>query len=432
MKARLLAAGFVLLGLWLTRQASAADWPQFRGPNGSGMAENARPPLTWSARDGVKWKAPLPGPGSSSPILLGERVFVTCYSGYGADASGAMESLQRHLVCLDRTTGRIQWTADTPAVTPEDPYRGYLTEHGYASSTPVTDGAAVYVFFGKSGVLAFDLAGHKLWQTSVGTESDIRRWGSAASPILYKNLVIVNAASESRAVIALDRKTGKQVWKAEGNRLSLSFSTPALVRASADRTDLVVAMPAEVWGLNPDTGKLLWYTTIQADGNVCPGVVAGEGVAYVTGGFQSRGSVAVKVGGKGDVSNAHVLWSIAKSSYVPTPLLYRGRLFNVNEDGIAQCWRADTGGVVYEERLSLKGEGGRVSRPIYASPVLGDGRLYVVTRRAGVYVLKAGDHFEQLAHNSPLDDSDCNATPALAGQQLFLRSNKYLYCLEAP
>ena len=439
---RSIVATFCVLGLSVSllmagegrdknQKVGTGDWPQFRGPNGTGIATDAKPPLRWTEKDGVKWETPLPGPGSSSPIVLGDRVFVTCYSGYGVEKAGSVEKLKRHLVCLDRTTGKVGWTVDVAAVTPEDSYRGYITEHGYASSTPATDGEAVYVFFGKSGVLAFDLEGKKLWQTSVGKESDIRRWGSSASPLLYKNLVIVNAASESRSVVALDKKTGKQAWKAEGKRLSLSFSTPALVKATDGRTDLVVAMPSEVWGLDPETGKQRWRTAIDPDGNICPGVVAGDGVAYVTGGYGTKGSLAVKVGGSGDVSKTNLLWSIGKSSYVPTPVLHAGRLFNVNEDGIAVCYKADKGEIVYEKRLSVKAPGGRASRPFYASPVLAGGRLYAVSRKAGVFVLAAGDTFEQLAVNPPLDESDFNASPAVVGRQIFLRSNKSLYCLEA-
>ena len=404
--------------------ADTANWPGFRGPDGTGASASAKPPLSWNTSKGVFWKMSLPGPGSSSPIIYGDRVFVTCYTGTGG-------SLKRHLLCFDKISGKQNWTADVPAVLPEDPYSGYITEHGYASSTPVTDGNAVYLFFGKSGVLAFAMDGKKLWQTSVGTGSDIRRWGSSASPILYKNLVIVNAASESRAIVALDAKTGRELWKSEGDRLSLSFSTPALVEANG-RTDLVVAMPEEVWGMNPETGKLRWTATIAATGNVCPAVVPGEGIAYVTGGFQAKGTSAIKAGGKGDVTQSNVPWTARRSCYVPTPVLNANRLFMVTEDGIAISMSSGKGDVLQEQRLSVPAIGGRGSRPFYASPVVADGHIFAVSRRAGVFVLKADDTLKQIGLNPPLDDSDFNASPAMSGGLLLLRSNTFLYALGSP
>lgn len=423
-------SALAVFGFALMSAAGGADWPRFHGPDGTGVAADAKPPLKWTDKENVAWKTALPGPGSS-PVVVGDRVFVTCYSGYGTSAAnpGTIEKLIRHLVCLDRGTGKIKWTADVPAVTPEDAYRGYITEHGYASSTPAADADTVYCFFGKSGAVAFDFDGKKRWQTGVGTQSDVRQWGSSASPVLFRDLVIVNAASEARAVVALDKKTGKEVWRADGNKLSLSFSTPALMTAG-DKTDLVVAMPGEVWGMNPETGKLRWLSAINPSGNVCPAVVPGDGVAYLTGGFQTKGSLAVKAGGSGDVSKTNLLWTARTSSYVPTPVLFKDRLHCVSEDGIAICQKTDTGAVVYEERLPVKGAGG-ASRPFYASPALADGKLYVPSRRSGVFVLKASDTFELLHQNPALDDSDFNASPAAVGNQLFLRSNKFAYCIEA-
>src|SRR5947209_18539583 len=276
----------------------ADDWRPFRGPGGSGVSRQGRVPDEWGDAKNLRWKAALPGPGSSSPVVVGGRVFVTCYTGYGtsADDPGDPKQLTRHLLCLSRADGRTLWSAAVPAARPEDPYRGYLTEHGYASGTPASDGEAVYVFFGKSGVLAFDLNGKRLWQTSVGTESDQRRWGSGSSPVLYKTTVIVNAASESRSVRALDKATGKQVWKAEAEGLDLSFGTPALVELPGGRTELALAVPGELWGLNPDTGKLLWHAAVRMAGNVAPSAVAHDGVVYATGGFDGRGTVAVLAG----------------------------------------------------------------------------------------------------------------------------------------
>jgi len=183
-------------------------------------------PVTWSAGERIAWKANLPGPGSSSPIIVGDRVFITCWSGYGDGSGGSMDKLKRHLLCLSKADGKILWDKTVPAVQPEDEYTGFITEHGYASNTPTSDGTRVFVFFGKSGALAFDFDGKQLWQTSLGTNSNSRRWGSAASPILYKETVIVAAMDEGGAVVALDKTTGKQVWKApaEGSGAGLQHT----------------------------------------------------------------------------------------------------------------------------------------------------------------------------------------------------------------
>ncbi len=406
--------------------AWAADWPQFRGVGGSGVASEATPPLEWSDSKNLKWKTALPGAGSSSPILVGDAIFVTYYKGVDGSDAG---KLVRGLACLSRSDGKELWKVEIPSTAKEDSYTGYITEHGYASGTPVSDGEAVYAFLGKSGVLACDLKGNKLWQTNVGTESDIRRWGSGASPILFNNLVIINAASESQSVRALDKKTGKEVWKAPGSRLSLSFGTPAIVKVSDERSDLVIAPPGEVWGLNPTTGKLIWYASIRSDGNVSPSIVAGDGVVYVTGGFTGKGTTAIRVGGKGDVTKTHVIWSIKASSYVPTPLLHDNRLYWVNEDGLALCVDATTGKSIYEERLAVQG-GGRGGKPFYASLVLGGKTLYAVSRKAGTFAYSVGDKFDAPVRSKLMDDTDFNATPAIAGKQLYIKSNKALYCLE--
>jgi len=245
---------------------TGAEWPRFRGPDGSGIAAaDAKPATNWSETNNLKWKAALPGPGSSSPIVSREQVFVTCYSGYGDGSGGdGPEKLRRHLVCVARQSGKILWDKSVAAELPEDTYMGNLREHGYASSTPAKDGERVYVFFGKTGALAFDLAGEQLWKVNLGHQSSNRRWGSGASPILHQNLVIVNAADEGRAIFALDKLTGKEVWKAPGGALELSYVTPTLVVCAGGRTDLALTVPGELWGLNPETGKL---RLVCADGH---------------------------------------------------------------------------------------------------------------------------------------------------------------------
>ena len=416
--------------LLTTAAASAADWPRFRGPGGLGLGESAVP-LEWSDEKNLLWKAPLPGPGSSSPVIHGDDVFVTCYSGYGvpADRGGEPAQLARHLLCIDRQTGAEKWRRDVPGALPEDTYEGFLTEHGYASSTPVVDADAVYAFFGKSGVIAFDRAGKELWRVGVGKESSNRRWGSAASLIRHGDLVIVNAAEESQSIRGLDRRTGREVWKAEAAALELAYGTPAIARLADGREEIVVAVPSEVWGLDPATGKIRWYASHALTGNISPSVIVDGDVVYVFGGFRSAGSLAVRAGGSGDVTKSHVLWTSKASSYVATPLLHDGHLYWIDDRGQAFCSSAATGAQVYRSRVAEITGGGR---PVYASPVLSDGRLIVATRWGGTLVLPAKPDYAVLACNRFAgDESDFSGTPAIADGRLYLRSGRFLYCVGA-
>jgi len=424
-------SALIVLLLMASATASAADWPRFRGPGGLGIGESAVP-LEWSGEKNLFWKTPLPGPGSSSPVVHGGDVFVTCYSGYGVagERGGEPAKLVRHLVCIDRTTGAEKWRKDVSAELPEDAFEGYLTEHGYSSSTPVVDADAVYAFFGKSGVIAFDRGGKELWRVGVGKESSNRRWGSAASLILHGDLVIVNAAEESQSIRGLDRKTGREIWKADAAALELAYGTPAIARLPDGREELVVAVPAEVWGLDPASGKIRWYASHALTGNVSPSVIVDGDTVYVFGGFRSAGSLAVRAGGSGDVTKSHVLWTSKSSSYVATPLLHEGHLYWIDDRGQAFCSSAKTGEQVYRSRVAEITGGGR---PVYASPVLSAGRLIVPTRWSGTIVLPAEPRFEVLACNRFADDeSDVSGTPAIADGRLYLRSGRFLYCVGEP
>ncbi|MDB6073232.1 MAG: Pyrrolo-quinoline quinone [Verrucomicrobiaceae bacterium] len=419
-----------------------AEWTRFRGPNGTGVGEG-KLPLKWSGTEHMAWKATLPGPGTSSPIIVGNKVFVTCWSGYGDGSSGGMEKLVRHLVCLDKAQGTILWDRTVPAAQPEDPFEGMLTEHGYASSTPVSDGEGVCVFFGKSGAVGFDMNGKQLWQTSLGTHSNDRRWGSAASPMLYKELLVVNALDEGGAIVALNKRTGKEAWRAPAEGLSLAYSTPAMVEHDGLQ-DLVIAVPQELWGLNPDTGKLRWFADHDLTGNVSPGVVLGDGKAFVFGGYPKQGSAAIKFGGRNDVTKTNLVWQSNTSTYVPTPIYFEGHLYVINDQGFALCIDAATGKEVYRERVMEGAGGGRPGgpgsgggqqrrgggKPFYASPVLVDGKLYCPSRKNGTFVIAAKPKYELLARNIiEGDKAQFNATPAVDGNRLYLRSERTLYCI---
>jgi outer membrane protein assembly factor BamB len=413
--------------------ALADDWPRFRGPDGLALSPDKDLPVTWSDTDGIAWKVELPGPGSSSPIVAGDRVFVTCYSGYGVDRSnpGDQAKLTRDLVCIHLTQGRVLWQKSVPAALPEDRYGGMLADHGYASHTAATDGQRVYVFFGKSGVLAFDLEGNQLWQTNVGSNLAMMGFGSGTSLALYKNLVIVNANAESQAIIALDAATGHEVWKTDAKGYAGSWSTPVVVKAGG-KDELVVNMPDEIWGLDPKDGGLLWYSTALGGASNTT-VVAQDGVVYaLAGGPRGSGAVAIRAGGHDDVTTSGLVWKKTVGSYVPSPVILGEYLYWVDDKGIAYCLRADSGEQVYRQRLPGVGGGGRrgMSSAVYSSVVAADGKLYAVTRHNGAFVLAQGPKFEVLAHNElESDTSDFNASPAVVRGRLLLRSDRALYCV---
>lgn len=409
--------------------ASAADWAGFRGPGARGVSDQTGLALTWSETENLAWKTPLPGPGSSSPIVFGDRVYVTCYSGYGLDPNepGDPNNLKRHLVCICAADGELLWDTAVPAAQPEDLYQGMLREHGYASQTPVTDGQRIYVFFGKTGVLAFDPNGRQLWQTSLGADTDQKRWGAATSLALYKDLVFVNAWDESKALYALDARTGREVWKKDSSKTGLSFSTPVVAEQGDGSVELVVSVPSVVWGLDPLTGRELWSARTGIDDDMIPSPVVVDGVAYIHGGGpRQHGSLAVRLGGRGDVTNTHIVWSSKNVASPPSPVIVDGLMYWVDAYGQACCVETATGELRYREKLPV------VERfAVYASAVAAEGRIYVVTRKGGAFVLPARPEFRILAHNQfASDPSDFNASPAIGNQRLFLRSNRFLYCIQ--
>jgi outer membrane protein assembly factor BamB len=416
----LVLAAFSCLTSLSAQPESALEWRQFRGPGGQGASKAEGVPLTWSADRNLAWKTALPGPGGSSPVVFREHVYVTCYSGYGMPGgTGAdLSALQRHVVCLDRASGKILWKKDVPAAQPEE---AKVREHGYASSTPVADDHRLYVFFGKSGAFAYDHKGRQLWQASVGSKT--HGWGSAASPILFKDLVIINASVESEALVALDKFTGKEVWRAGG--IKESWNTPVLVPVSGGRHELVLAVLGMVLGFDPETGEQLWSCQTGIGWYMVPSLAYHEGIVYCIGG-RTGGALAVRAGGRGDVSRSHRLWSLSKGSNVSSPICHEGHLYWMHENlGILYCVEASRGKLVYEERIANAGQ-------FYASPVMANGNLYFINRRGAGFVLAASPRFEQLARNELGDRSSFDASPVVDGNRLLVRSDRFLYCLASP
>jgi len=413
------AAGTLLnVAVWISLGASlpAADWPCFRGPTRAGISSDTEIPTEWSDDVNVNWKRKMPGKGFSSPIVVGDHIFVTCYS----EADGDLTNLKRHLLCVNRDDGEVVWGEVVPSGAPESRGPSFATSHGYASHTPVSDGEQVYVLFGNTGVLAFDMKGNQLWQKSVGAEN-AAMFGSGSSPIVYEDRLIVTAGAESESIRALDKKTGEELWKTEASSLSRCYCTPLIVKNREGEKELLISVPYEVWSLNPDTGKLKWYAASKVDMNAVPSPIAQDGICYVIGG-RSGGRAAIRLGGEDDVTETNILWSTAVGSYVSSPVLYNGHLYWFTHRGFALCVDAQTGKEVTRKRL-----GGE----FYASPVLIKDKLYAVSRFDGTYVLEATPELTQVAHNRLSDESDFSGSPAVSDGQLIVRSDKYLYCIEA-
>lgn len=418
---------FLALYIALSSAQAAEDWAQFRGPNGTGVATAKNMPVEWSGEKdsetktvekNIAWKTELPGPGASSPILIGDRIYLTTYT----PKSGSPDKLKRHLIAMSRDDGNSVWQKDVDAKLPEQ--EKIREEHGYASSTPVADAKGVICFFGKSGVFAFDHQGNQLWQADVG--SNLNGWGSATSPILYKNLVIVNASVESESMVALDRATGKEIWRAKN--IKESWNTPILVPSAAgkdSKQQLIVAVFRKILGFDPDSGEQLWSCDTAIDWYMAPSLVAADELIFSVGG-RTGGSLAVRAGGMGDVTSSHRVWTGRKGSNVTSPVYYEGHVYWMHENqGIAYCAEAKTGKIVYEERV-------RGANQVYASPVIADGKLYYFNRESRGFVLPAAPEYKLLATNELERRGVFNSSPAVADDSLYLRTNKAIYRIAQP
>jgi hypothetical protein len=412
---------------------TADDWPRFRGPGGEGVSADASIPATWSPKANLAWKTEMPGPGASSPIIIDGKAFVTCYSGYGLtkDNPGEIENLVRHLVCVDLASGKKLWQKDVKAVMPEDPYAGIgVTAHGYASHTPVSDGKNIYTFFGKGGVHAFDMDGNELWNANAGKESDPTKWGSSSSPIVHNNTVIVTASAESQAIIGYDKSSGEEKWRQEAKGLDGMWGTPSLIKVDDDRTDLVMCVAKELWGLDPETGDMRWFAGATNSRHSYSSLVSdGNRVFAFTG--RDGGSVAVDAGGTGDVSETNTVWVGRDNASFASPVRHGSKLYVVAR-GILTVVDASTGKRVGQQ-LRLKGAikaSGQFGSLDYPSPVVVGDRLFYLNGSGQMYVFELGDEVKQVAVNQVTSDKEVFwGSPAISDGRMVLRSAKYLYCV---
>jgi outer membrane protein assembly factor BamB len=419
----------VLLLAIIATVSPAENWPSFRGPTRQGISSEKNPPLHWSAESNVVWKTEVPGTAWSSPIIWNDRVFVTTATENGTSC---------RVLSLDARSGKILWNTEVFKQVP----RRKEGKNSYATPTPATDGKHVYAVFGDGSVAAVDFNGSLVW-----TNREVQfysRHGLGASPIIYEDLLIMpydgsnpvgaagnwpNNSDEERLgwqipwdraiVVALNTKTGKRAWTGKRGKSRIAHVSPILVQHDG-ATRLISPAGDAIQGFNPRTGELIWTVYSQGEG-VTPSPVTAEGLVFTSSGFEKTTLRTVKLGGKGDVTATHIAWEQRKGAPTQPSLLYvDSHVYAITDGGIAHCYNAQNGEVVWEERI-----GGNHS----ASPVYADDRIYFLSEAGESAVIKASPKFEELARNKI--GEKCQASMAVSGGRLFIRSEKNLYCIAA-
>jgi outer membrane protein assembly factor BamB len=394
--------------------SATADWPAWRGPHGDGITTEIHLPLHWSTNENVRWRVPLPEPGNSTPIVWGTRVFVT---------QPLAEGNRRALMCFDRADGRLLWQT---GVAVEGRERTHET-NPYASASPVTDGERVVCWFGSAGLVAYDFDGNELWRTDLGRHD--HRFGYGGSPVIHGDYVFLNfGPGRSEYLVAVDKRTGKELWRHESptpgqDDISGTWSTPFVVEWEA-ATQVISALRDDLAALDPATGSVIWRT--PAFGNQAKASpVAGEGIVVLSGDLNSV-EVAVRLGGRGEVTDTQVLWRRSPPKRrVATGVIHDGHIYGVQTIGIADCVKLDTGEVVWEERLTGSG----ANNAVWSSPVLAGERIYVMNQSGDTFVYRVDTRFEVLAVNSLGERSNSSVAPS--NGELFLRTHAALWCIGA-
>ncbi len=410
-------------------------WPYWRGPAADGMAVGDAP-LHWSATQNVRWKTDIPGLGNSSPVVWGDRIFLTTAVKTGTPAgaqptarerwnphgeSGQQAEHKFEVLCLDRKTGKVLWrrTAKTAI-----PHEGFHSTYGsFASNSPVTDGRNVYAFFGSRGMYCYDLNGSPVWQKDFGVQMRMKlSFGEGAAPVLSGDRVILIFDHEGDSfIVELDKATGKEIWRTSRDEKS-NWSTP-LVLEYGGRKQIVVSASKKVRSYDFDTGRLIWDCA-GLGGNTIPQPVRQDDLVFVMSGFRDPMLMAIRLGRRGDLTGSDaVVWSQTRgNSYTPSPVIHDNKLYVLTDTGMVSCYNARTGVPFYHQVRLPK------SYSFKSSPVGANGKLYLASENEDVIVLCMGEKFEVLATNT-LADETFIATPAITGGEIFLRSRKRLYCI---
>lgn len=420
-----------------------SQWPQFRGPNARGIAEGANLPDHWSATENVAWKCEIPGRGWSSPIVWGDRVFLTTVvnSGvseepkkglyFGGERLKPPESVhQWKVLCLDLTTGDIRWQRQVHEGKPDTSTH---IKNSYASETPVTDGERVYCYFGNIGVFCFDFDGQEVWSVALQPHRTRFGWGTAASPIVHRDRVyVVNDNEEESYLLALNAQTGDEVWRVSRDEKS-NWATPYIWQNS-QRTEIVAPGTGEVRSYDLD-GKQLWSLKGMSSITIATPYEYG-GLLYLSSGYvndRQRPIYAIRPGATGDISlkagetsNEFIAWCRPSAApYNPTTLVYDDRMFVLHDRGLVACFGAQDGKEIYGVQRLPNG------RAFTASPWACNGKVFCLNEDGLTFVLKAGDEFELLHTNALAEDDMAMASPALVGDRLLIRTSARLYCIRA-
>jgi len=399
-----------------TNLTLAANWPGWRGPTSDGHAPDKELPLTWSAKENVRWKVDLPGPGSSSPIVWGDRVFIT----QSLDKQGK----RRAVMCFQKADGKLVWQKET-AYPEVEPTHG---TNPYCSATPVTDGKRVIASHGSAGMVCYDFDGKEMWRYDLGKLYHV--WGTASSPILYGDLVILWCGpGERQFLLAVNKHNGKKVWRTDipGGRFGKtqadwlgSWSTPIIPRIG-DHDELIVGVPEKLKGFDPKTGAELWSCDGLGKLVYSSPVCSPEGIVVAFSGFYGP-AMAVKAGGKGDVTKTHLLWHHTKGNQqcIGSPVLVGEHVYLIREPGQAQCFEIKSGKNLWDKH--------RAGDRTWSSLVAGAGRLYIGNDAGEVHVLAASPRFQLLAKNV-LSTGIIHGTIAIADGELFIRSHQHLWCI---
>lgn len=388
---------------------AAEDWPCWRGPRGDGTSLDTSLPTEWSDTENVAWKVAVPGTGHSSPIVLGDKVFLTS----ALEGPGA-----RVLLCFDRRDGKKLWEKAVLSAPPE----GKHELNSYASSTPATDGKHLFVSFLEQPniqLICYDLDGKEIWRKSPGTFNSVH--GFCSSPLLYKGLVILNCDQDADAwIVAYDKATGDERWRIDRPNKTRSYCTPLIIQA-AGKTQMVLSGSKSVASYDPDTGRQHWVIDGPTEQFVA-GLAYAQGVLIASGGYPELHVLGIDPSGSGNVTDSHVKWRDHRGvAYVPSPVAHDRWFFIVADNGIATCFEAETGKVKWKERLGRRHS---------ASAVYANGNVYFLDDDGETHVVKAGPEFE-LVSNNPLGEP-AFASPAVSRGQIFIRTANHLWCIGKP